>query len=113
LLQVIDLPPVSGVAQPWVATDAIEATTNLAATRCDNASFASDSVKEAVTRSFVIPQAGLSSSFGLTETMGEFTSEAQARRFLETIEQRMAECEDEDPAATVEEIDSTTTSARE
>ncbi|HEY9562515.1 MAG TPA: hypothetical protein VIR30_01985, partial [Nocardioides sp.] len=105
LLEVIDLPPVSGVDKPWVATTPVSAKSNAAATSCDKADFNTKAVKRSLTRSYVIPEARLSSSFGLTETLGEFATPAPAKAFNRSLERRMATCEDKDAAATVTELD--------
>ena len=39
LLSEVDLPPVSGVELPWAGTEPERASDNMAATRCDNATF--------------------------------------------------------------------------
>ena len=74
LVQVVDLPPAPGVTKPWVATEPTRAKLNTAATRCDKADFYDKSIPYSTTRSFLVPEAGLPSAFGLTETLGRFRS---------------------------------------
>ncbi|MDN5894215.1 MAG: hypothetical protein L0H93_09335 [Nocardioides sp.] len=103
-LQVVDLPPVSGVARPWLATRPSRPKVNAAATRCDEADFMIKPVAFTRTRNFVIPQAKLPSAFGLTETLGKFNSPKQAKGFVTTIRDRMAKCEKKDLATTLEQV---------
>src|SRR3546814_17082744 len=79
LLEVIDLPPVSGVDKPWVATTPVTAKSNAAATSCDKADFHTKAVKRSPTRSSVIPEARISSSFGLPATLADFGTPAPAK----------------------------------
>jgi DNA-directed RNA polymerase specialized sigma24 family protein len=99
MLTEIDLPPVSGVDKPWVGTKPSRATTNLAATRCDQASFRGrfqDAPFAAnLTRTFLIPEADLPAEFGLTETVASLP-ERRARAFVEQVRQRLASCEADD-----------------
>lgn len=101
MLQVVDLPPVTGVDRPWVATDPTRPRLNPAATTCDKADFTGRTVRWAATRSLLIPQAALPDSFGVSETMGRFGSERLAREFVSTVRRRMAGCEDKDLTATL------------
>jgi hypothetical protein len=101
LVQVVDLPPVPGVARPWVATEPTQAKLNTAATRCDKADFYDKSIPYSTTRSFLVPDARLPSAFGLTETLGRFRSAKAADTFVSKIGSRMSGCEDKDMAATV------------
>ena len=88
-----DLPPVTGVDQPWVGTAPAAATTNVAATRCDEASFTGRGITHARTRSFVIPTAkGLAPQFGLTETVGSFGRQKAAATFVDGIRHKLASC---------------------
>lgn len=88
-----DLPPVDHVGQPWVGTAPAPATTNVAATRCDDASFTGHGISHARTRSFVIPTAkGLAPQFGLTETIGSFAKQKAASTFVDGIRHKLATC---------------------
>ncbi len=96
MLTELDLPPVSQVKRPWVGTEPRRATTNLAATRCDQASF-SGKFKKApfaanMTRTFLIPQAKLPAEFGLTETVATLPSR-RAKAFVEAVRQKLGSCE--------------------
>ena len=93
LLDAVDLPPVTGVAKPWVGTVPAAARTNLAATRCDQTSFAGKGVSDDLTRTFVIPTADhLDPAFGLTETVGRLGSAKTAAGFVSTIRAKLASC---------------------
>lgn len=99
-----DLPQVSEVDRPWVGTPPLQARTNPAATGCDRADFTQKSVSHAMTRTFVIPRAGLPEAFGLTETVGTLSKPA-ARTFVQTVRDRMASCENRDLGAEVEQLE--------
>ena len=99
-----DLPQVSEVDRPWVGTPPLQARTNPAATGCDRADFTQKSVSHAMTRTFVIPRAGLPEAFGLTETVGTLSTPA-ARTFVQTVRDRMASCENRDLGAEVEQLE--------
>ena len=99
MLSEVDLPPVSKIDQPWVGTEPRTANDNVAATRCDKASF-SGSFKKAefaanVTRSFLIPGAKLPAEFGLTETVARLP-EGRARSFVEEVRRKLGACEGTD-----------------
>ncbi|MFS3130686.1 sigma factor-like helix-turn-helix DNA-binding protein [Nocardioides sp. Bht2] len=96
MLQEIDLPPVTGVDLPWVGTKPTKATTNVAATRCDNTSFKGKQFASTRTRSFVVPGADLATSFGITETFGRLSSVKNARKMVEQVRAKMAKCEKDD-----------------
>ena len=99
-----DLPPVSGIDQPWVGTDPIKARENVAATRCDDTSFAGPEFTKARTRSFVIPAATqLPPEFGLTETTGSLPRKA-AQAFVDDIRSDLASCTDDDFGTDVEQL---------
>lgn len=101
LLQVVDLPPVRGIDQMWVATDPIRPRQNPAATTCDKADFIAPGITWSATRSMLIPPAKLPASFGVSETIGTFRTVRQARAFVSTIRRRMGGCEDKDLTATL------------
>lgn len=102
MLQSVDLPPVRGVDQPWVATAPVPARTNPAATTCDRAVFAG--IPWSATRTFLVPEARLPARFGLSETVGRFKDEAAAKRFVSDIQKRMGSCEKRDLSATVQPL---------
>lgn len=90
MLDVVDLPPVKGIDQPWVGTEPRKALDNAAATTCDQTDFGSP-VTHGLTRTFLIPGAKLSDEFGLTETVGTLP-EAKAEAFVADIGDKLAGC---------------------
>src|SRR4051794_6739432 len=78
MLAIADLPAVADVIQPWGGTDPAPAKVNVAATTCDQADFVKSGATKAVTRTYLIPDAGLPDRFGLSETLGQFPDEAAA-----------------------------------
>jgi DNA-directed RNA polymerase specialized sigma24 family protein len=111
MLQPVDLPPVRGVHQPWVATDPVPAKVNPAATSCDKASFGG--LTWSATRTFLIPEADLPTRFGLSETVGRFKDDAAAKSFAANIGKSMGTCEKRDLSATVKSLAHTRTSTTE
>jgi DNA-directed RNA polymerase specialized sigma24 family protein len=104
LLIEADLPPVPGIAQPWVGTNPRRAKENIAATRCDDTSFAGPEFTKAMTRSYVIPAATrLSPEFGLAETVGSLPRK-QAQRFVDSIRDKLGSCPDDDLGTDVERL---------
>lgn len=99
MLSELDLPPVTGVERPWVGTEPRRATTNVAATRCDDASFQGrfegKPFTNNLTRTFVIPEARLPVRFGITETVASLPQK-RAVKFVEQIRTRLADCSDKD-----------------
>lgn len=99
LLVELDLPPVRGVAEPWVGTAARKAVTNVASTRCDTSSFRGSfegaKFRHSQTRTFLVPEARLPDEFGLTETVGALPRRA-AKAFVEQVRRRLASCPDRD-----------------
>ncbi|VXB03457.1 sigma-70 family RNA polymerase sigma factor [Nocardioides sp. AX2bis] len=98
MIDEIDLPPVSGVEQPWVGTDPVPARTNAAATSCDSSSFTGTfdgaAWQRSSTRTFLLPEADLPTEFGLTETVGSLPA-AQAEGFVERVRDRLDTCSDD------------------
>ncbi|WP_243056802.1 hypothetical protein [Nocardioides sp. SR21] len=95
MLAEVDLPPVAGIAKPWVGTEPQQARTNAAATICDGADFSGGSMSNNVTRTFLIPDAKLADQFGLTETVGSLP-EKKAKEFVANVRNRLAACADSD-----------------
>ncbi len=98
LLVETDLPPVSTVERPWVATRATQVRgSNPAATRCDQTSFTGKvggkPVRDAATRTYLVPGAKLPVEFGLSETIGTLPA-GQAGGFIDAVRSKMASCED-------------------
>ena len=105
LLSEVDLPPVPGVAAPWQGTKPAAATTNLAATRCDETKFHRKGVTGDLTRTFVIPGAtNLSPQFGLTQTAGTLGDARAARAFVAQVRKQLASCPQRDLGTKVTEI---------
>ena len=99
MLTEVDLPPVTAIDQPWVGTEPRKANRNLAATRCDQASFAGTFKKAEfaanMTRTFLIPEAELPDEFGLTETVATLP-QRRAKSFVAVVRQRLGDCEAKD-----------------
>src|SRR3546814_9368463 len=74
LLEVIDLPPVSGVDKPWVENTPGSAKSIADATSCDKADVNTKDVKRSLTPSDVIPQARKLSKYGLTGNASGFST---------------------------------------
>ncbi len=104
LLVEADLPRVNGVEHAWIGTPPRQARSNAAATGCDRADFSQKHIKGAMTRTFVIPRADLPEAFGLTQTVGTMP-EARAKEFVKNVRGKMASCEERDPGAEVEQLD--------
>lgn len=112
LLGEVDLPPVTKVTRPWVGTPPEAATTNLAATRCDESDFAGGGFSRGETRSFLIPDAGLSPEFGLTQTVGALPGR-QAEEFVADVRRKLTTCPDRDLATDVEQVENMNDGARQ
>jgi len=94
MLTEVDLPPVSGVARPWVGTQIRKATVNYAASGCARADFGLAAISNQLTRTFVIPNAALPAEFGITETVGTLPPE-QARAWVASVRRRIDVCVEE------------------
>ncbi|QCW50162.1 hypothetical protein FE634_06615 [Nocardioides dongxiaopingii] len=107
LVSEIDLPPVSGVDDPWVGTEPRRATTNAAATGCDTTSFAGRfggaRFTRNATRTFLVPGADLPREFGLTETVGALPA-AGAAGLVEQVRDRLASCPERELNTDVERL---------
>jgi hypothetical protein len=101
LLAIDDLPPVSGIGQPWAGTTPMTPRSNAGATTCDEARFASSGARQRRSRTYLVPQAHVPARFGLTESYGRFRSVGAAARFLAGIRAHVADCEKRDLAAKV------------
>ena len=113
MLDEVDLPPVTGVSQPWAATAPGPATTNAAATRCDRSVFHRKGVTGDLTRSYVIPTAKLPPQFGLTETIGSFGTTKAAKRFVTATRDAVATCPKTDLSTKATLIENVATPARD
>jgi DNA-directed RNA polymerase specialized sigma24 family protein len=95
MISEVDLPPVTGVVRPWAGTEPRRARMNLAATGCDDSEFVGDGWSSNLTRTFLIPGAGLPAEFGLTETVGALAL-PQARAFVAEVRRKMETCPDDE-----------------
>lgn len=96
-----DLPAIPDVTFTWLGTDPQDARVNLAATTCDNANFVSAGAGKPVMRSYLFPEADLPQQFGITETIGKFSSPKVAVAFTDRIIARMRACPDVELSSTV------------
>jgi len=92
MLATVDMPVLPGVTHPWVGTDPVRGGPNLAATTCDR-SVLSGNNRPATSRTFLVPQGGLPTRFGLTEVMADYGSAKSAQAFIATVSKRMGSCE--------------------
>lgn len=106
MLSEFDLPPMAAARETWAGTPATEAgKQNLAATRCDETSFAGKNVRNDLTRTFLFLKAQKRNpTFGLTQTAGVLGNANQARKFVEGVRNRVARCADEDLGTDVTRI---------
>lgn len=96
MLAEVDLPPVAGVERPWVGTDprpSRRAGSTAAATPCDGTDFSRPGFRSALTRTFLVPGAGLPPQFGLTETVADLPG-ARAAALVRQVRDRLAGCAD-------------------
>jgi DNA-directed RNA polymerase specialized sigma24 family protein len=95
LLSEVDLPPVTRVDKPWAGTEPADVTDNMAATRCEDASFTGRfggvRFTQASTRTFVVPEADLPHEFGLTETVAALPRK-QAAGFVAEVRKKLGSC---------------------
>jgi DNA-directed RNA polymerase specialized sigma24 family protein len=101
MLAEVDLPPVTGVDQPWVGTEPRQAKDNAAATGCDQADFSA--MSDNATRTFLIPKAKLTDQFGLTETLGSLPEE-KAKAFVTDVRGKLAKCSQKQMGTQVERV---------
>jgi DNA-directed RNA polymerase specialized sigma24 family protein len=112
LLSVVDLPPVTAVRGPWVGTEPERARSNYAATRCDRTTFQGKGITHALTRTFLFPETPNAAQLGLTQTVGSMKP-AAARRFVETVRNRIRECGRANLGTTVTPLTSTSSKKRD
>jgi hypothetical protein len=101
MLAEVDLPPVTGVTQPWVGTQPRQARSNAAATGCDRADFSG--MAHDASRTFLIPKAKLPAQFGLTETLGSMP-EAKAKAFVAGVRAKLAACSERQMGTEVRQV---------
>lgn len=105
-LAVVDLPVFAGVTHPWVATTPQTVSPNPAATECDRADFDAAGARKVLSKSFVVPdEPRLPAIFGMSETIGTFSSRIKARQFLATVTRAVAACPDRQLSLTVRQSD--------
>lgn len=92
LLDVVDLPPAATVDQPWVTTAPQDASTNPAASHCDETDFDTAAVSGDLTRTFLVAKDSPGVRFGLTQTVGLLRTPRAASAFVSRIESRLASC---------------------
>lgn len=98
----VDLPPAGPIRQPWVGVPSVNAMRQPdEGTRCDRANFSKAGATSARARTFLIPQADVPTTFGFTETYGEFRTEKAATAFLDGVRRSVAGCEERDLTAEV------------
>jgi hypothetical protein len=108
-----DLPPVPTIDQPWAGTEPAKATTNVAATRCDDTEFTDPAFMKAFTRTFVIPAASqLPPEFGLSETVGALPRRS-ARSFVADVRTKLKKCPDDDLGTDVDQLADEQSDARD
>jgi hypothetical protein len=113
MLSESDLPPVREAPGPWVGTDPVKASDNVAATRCDDSDFSTAQFSKNMTRSFLIPSAPeLPPEFGLTQTVGALP-DAAAEKFVAEVRRKLAACTDEELGTEVVRLLDETRGARE
>lgn len=101
-LATVDLPPVGKVKQPWVGVPSVNTLGKVdRTTRCDRANFKRAGATRARARTWLIPEARLPDTFGLTQTYARFASQQAAQKFLASVRESVAGCEDRDLTATV------------
>lgn len=103
MLAEVDLPPVAGIRRAWVGTEPRQARDNDAATGCDQANFGRRPVSNGITRTFLIPGAGLPAQFGLTETVGSIP-ETRAAAFVDDVRAKLARCSDKQMGTQVAKV---------
>lgn len=105
-LGVVDLPPVAAIDSVWSASDPMPLTEdeNPTATMCDRASFTGKQFVQSGTRIFAIPEAEqLPDQFALTQTVGRMASAKAAKKYVEQLQDRVAQCPDGDLPARIDD----------
>jgi DNA-directed RNA polymerase specialized sigma24 family protein len=101
-LGTVDLPPIADIDRVWSGTRPLRPETNPAATQCDEADFRRKGLEETASRVFVIPDAvGVPAEFGITETIGTYTSEDAAKKLVSSVRDDIDECPDANLSAKV------------
>ena len=92
---------VGRIDQPWVGTRPVPARSNVAATTCDKTSFLKAGATQAMTRTYLIPEADLPQRFGIAETYGVFATPRKATALVRSVSGEMRSCEKHDLGAKV------------
>jgi hypothetical protein len=103
-LGAVDIPPVANLAKVMIGTPPTRypGSQNPAATACDEAQFKGDGVTGVRSRNYVVLHAKqVPTTFGITETIATFPSDARAANYLKRLEKRLNNCEDRNLAAQV------------
>ena len=103
MLSELDLPPATGVSDPWVGTTPQQALKNLAATGCDRSRFHGGAWRHDATRSFLVPGAKLAPAFGITESVGRLPV-AGAAKFVDGVRSRLGSCSSHQLGTTVRRL---------
>ncbi len=101
-LGTVDLPPVADIDRVWSGTRPLRPETNPAATQCDEADFRRKGLQETASRVFVIPDAvGVPAEFGITETIGTYSSESAAKKLVTSVRDDIDDCPDANLSAKI------------
>lgn len=101
-LGTVDLPPIADIDKVWSGTRPLRPKTNPAATQCDEADFRRKGLESTASRVFVIPDAvGVPAEFGITETVGQYSSEDAAKKLVDKVRDDIADCPDANLSAEV------------
>ena len=101
LLAAIDLPPVDGVQAVWVGTNATPKMEPGATAECKTPAFGASGASPVQGRTFLMPQAGLHTTFGAEETVGKFGSLSAAGAFTKKFTQALQTCATKDFTVTL------------
>lgn len=94
MLAAVDLPPISDIKARWNDTPAAPPVPNTAAnTPCDKTDFIKGGAINPLSRSFLMSNDNAPKVFGVTQTIGKFSSAKAAAKFADTLTSRMRSCE--------------------
>ena len=86
----------------WSGTRPLRPETNPAATQCDEADFRRKGLESTASRVFVIPDAvGVPAEFGITETVGRYSSDDAAKKLVDKVRDDIDDCPDANLSAEV------------
>src|SRR5690625_566469 len=99
-LATVDLPPIEDIDHVWAGAP-VNSQENPAATPCEHTEF-SGPAASVDSQIFVIPNAKkLPKKFGISETVGTFPSDKEAKKFVKKLSKRVKSCEKDNLAADV------------